>query len=158
MVFLVVQAVDEAVRDGHGANQPVPLQNAPILGFDVFDAAQSDGGGVLGQRFDRHRLEAPGEHRLLDAPLGDHAPAAAPLQTRLGAQGRGPAGGTAAVVPAWSISRRVRRFDRLLMARASLVIVSTEMFNSANVSRIHFSERSIIGPPWPSHSMLNTPS
>ncbi len=36
--------------------------------------------------------------------------------------------------------------------------LATGMLNSANVPRSHFHERSIIGLPWPSHSMLNAPS
>ena len=34
----------------------------------------------------------------------------------------------------------------------------TAIFSSAKTPWSHFSERSIIGPPWPSHSMLSTPS
>ena len=90
-------------------------------------------------------------------PLVTTRPAAAAASAHGSApRAAAPPAKTAAVVPAWSISRRVRRFDRLLMARASWFYA--EMFNSANVSRSHFSDRSIIGPPCPSHSMLNTPS
>jgi hypothetical protein len=35
---------------------------------------------------------------------------------------------------------------------------SVAIFNSASTVLSHFSERWIIGPPWPSHSMLSTPS
>ena len=47
--------------DGHGADQAVPLQNVPVLGLDVLDGRQADGGGVPGQRLESHRLEAPVE-------------------------------------------------------------------------------------------------
>jgi len=94
-VFFVAQAFDEGCGVAHGTDEAVALQNSPILGLDALDASQSDGGGVPGERFQRHRLIAPADHGLLMRPLVITRSATAPLagnrrpQERNSARGRG---------------------------------------------------------------------